>query len=91
MGIKVVVADDHAIVRHGLIRLIQNEDDMEVVAQAENGLSAVEIIREYLPDIVVMDISMPQASRVKDLHSKSCFLQLIKIKYILIVVMVLFL
>ena len=65
MNIKVVVADDHAIVRHGLIRLIQNEDDMEVVAQAENGLLAVEIVREYLPDVVVMDISMPQLNGIE--------------------------
>ncbi|MDD5459113.1 MAG: response regulator transcription factor [Phycisphaerae bacterium] len=65
MNIKVVVADDHAIVRHGLIRLIQSEDDIEVVGQAENGLAVLQVVREYQPDVVVMDISMPQLNGIE--------------------------
>ena len=65
MEIKVVIADDHAIVRHGLIRLIQNEDDMDVVAQAEDGIAVVQAVREYRPDVVVMDISMPQLNGIE--------------------------
>jgi len=59
MSIRVLVADDHAIVRHGLIRSIQQEQDMEVVGQASEGHKAVERARELTPNVVVMDISMP--------------------------------
>jgi two-component system response regulator NreC len=59
MAIRILLADDHAIVRHGLSRSIQQEDDMEVVGQAENGLATIRLVKELSPDIVVMDISMP--------------------------------
>jgi DNA-binding NarL/FixJ family response regulator len=59
MPIRILLADDHAIVRHGLSQSIQREKDMEVIGQAENGISTVEMVREISPDIVIMDISMP--------------------------------
>jgi DNA-binding NarL/FixJ family response regulator len=59
MGIKILLADDHAIVRDGLAESIQKQEDMDVVGQAKNGLSAIEMVRKQNPDIVVMDISMP--------------------------------
>ncbi len=59
MNIKVVLADDHAIVRHGLSRAFQQEKGMEVVGQAQDGLSLVKLAGELSPDVVVMDISMP--------------------------------
>lgn len=59
MAIRILLADDHAIVRHGLIKSIQEEEDMEVVGQAEDGLSTIEMVRELSPDLVLMDISMP--------------------------------
>jgi DNA-binding NarL/FixJ family response regulator len=59
MPIRILLADDHAIVRHGLSQSIQREKDMEVIGQAENGISTVEMVRELSPDIVIMDISMP--------------------------------
>ena len=65
MSIRIIVADDHAIVRHGLIRLIQQEENMTVVAQAENGLSVLQIVREHTPDVVIMDISMPQLNGIE--------------------------
>ena len=65
MGIRVVLADDHAIVRHGLSRAIQQEDDMEVIGQAEDGHTTVELVRELLPDVVVMDISMPDLNGIE--------------------------
>jgi two-component system response regulator NreC len=46
MGIRVILADDHAIVRHGLGRAIQQEDGMEVVGQAEDGHTTVDLARE---------------------------------------------
>jgi len=65
MSIRIVLADDHAIVRHGLSRAIQQEDDMEVVGQASDGHSTVELARELQPDIVVMDISMPDLNGIE--------------------------
>jgi two-component system response regulator NreC len=59
MAIRILLADDHAIVRQGLSKSLQMEDDMEVVGQAKNGLSAIELVKELTPDVVVMDISMP--------------------------------
>lgn len=58
-NIQVILADDHAIVRHGLSKLIQQQDDMEVIAQTGDGHSTVELTRELSPDMVIMDIGMP--------------------------------
>jgi DNA-binding NarL/FixJ family response regulator len=56
--IRIIVADDHAIVRQGLERLIATADDLELVAMAADGAEAVELVREHKPDIVLMDLSM---------------------------------
>ncbi len=58
MGIRVVIADDHKIVREGLRSLIEKQPGMEVVAEAENGRTTVQKVEEVSPDVVVMDISM---------------------------------
>ncbi len=65
MTIRVLIADDHAIVRHGLTRSIENEEDMEVVGQVDEGHKAVEMARELTPTIVVMDISMPDLNGIE--------------------------
>lgn len=65
MNIKVVLADDHAIVRHGLSRAFQQEKDLEVVGQAQDGLSLVKLVGELSPDVVVMDISMPELNGIE--------------------------
>lgn len=57
--IRIVIADDHTIVREGLRSLLEQEPDMVVVAEAANGAEAVQLISEHRPDVVVMDISMP--------------------------------
>jgi len=59
MRIRIMLVDDHAIVRHGLSQAFQQEDDMVVVGQANDGHSAVKRVRELMPDVVVMDIHMP--------------------------------
>lgn len=64
MGIRIILADDHAIVRHGLNKLIQQQKDMEVIAQAADGHSTVELTRELSPDIVIMDIGMPDLNGI---------------------------
>ncbi|HEX2610055.1 MAG TPA: LytTR family DNA-binding domain-containing protein [Gemmatimonadales bacterium] len=60
MTVRVVVADDEPIGRQRLIRLLQAEPDTEVVAACADGEEAVEAIREHLPDVVLLDIQMPQ-------------------------------
>ncbi len=64
MSIRIIVADDHTIVRHGLTRLLQQESDVEVVAQAQNGHATVELARELSPDIIVMDVGMPDLNGI---------------------------
>lgn len=65
MSIRIVLADDHAIVRHGLSRSLQQEADIEVIGQTQDGLATMELVRELSPDIVVMDISMPDINGVE--------------------------
>lgn len=56
---RVLIADDHAIVRSGLKMLIQSQEDMEVVDEAADGREAFEKVEKHRPDVVLMDISMP--------------------------------
>ena len=58
--IRVLLCDDHAVVRNGLERLVENADGIEVVAAAANGLEGVQMARETRPDVILMDLSMPQ-------------------------------
>jgi DNA-binding NarL/FixJ family response regulator len=58
--ITVLLADDHAIIREGVMELLKQEKDMAVIGEAENGHQAVAAVRQLRPDVVVMDISMPQ-------------------------------
>ena len=57
--IRVVLADDHAVVRRGLAGLLESTDDLEVVGVARDGREAVELVREHRPDVAVMDLQMP--------------------------------
>ena len=58
--IKVLLAEDHTIVRKGLRSLLEDEADIEVIGEAENGREAVRKVGQLRPDVVVMDISMPR-------------------------------
>ncbi|MCA1601152.1 MAG: response regulator transcription factor [Acidobacteria bacterium] len=58
--LRVLLADDHETIRDGLKLLVNSQSDMEVVGEADNGRVAVKLARELLPDVVVMDISMPE-------------------------------
>ncbi len=57
--IRVMVVDDHPIVRAGIVGLLDTEPDFEVVAEAESGEQAIELVPEMLPDVVLMDLRMP--------------------------------
>ena len=65
MAIKIILADDHAVLRHGLSKAFQNEADFEVIGQAKDGRSTVELARELKPDVIVMDISMPDLNGIE--------------------------
>ena len=65
MSIKVLLADDHRIVREGLRVLLETEADMEVIAEAEDGLVLVGLVQEMLPDIVLMDVAMPNLNGIE--------------------------
>ncbi len=57
---KVLIADDHALVREGIVAFLKHCDDIEVVAEASDGLEAIEKTGKYRPDIIIMDINMPK-------------------------------
>jgi DNA-binding NarL/FixJ family response regulator len=57
--IRILLVDDHMVVRLGLKALIESEPDMAVVGEAGNGLEAIKQARTLLPEVIVMDISMP--------------------------------
>jgi DNA-binding NarL/FixJ family response regulator len=63
--IRIVLADDHLLVRAGLRMLIEHEPDLELVGEATDGRAAVEQVRRELPDVVVMDLSMPELDGVE--------------------------
>ena len=59
MGIKILIVDDHGILREGLRLLFESQPDFQVVAEAESGRSALELTKKHLPEVVIMDVSMP--------------------------------
>ena len=59
MAIRIVVAEDHTLIRKTLSASLQQQEDMEVVGQAANGDAAMELAAKLQPDIVIMDVSMP--------------------------------
>jgi DNA-binding NarL/FixJ family response regulator len=63
--IRVLVADDHALVREGIRHVLDAESDIIVVAEAANGREAVELALQHTPDVVVLDITMPEESGLK--------------------------
>lgn len=65
MSIRVLLGDDHKIVREGLRSILENELHMEVVGQGEDGRTVVELAKKLQPDIVIMDISMPDLNGIE--------------------------
>ncbi len=65
MSITVILADDHKIVRDGLRNLLQKYPEIEVIGEAEDGRSTVEMARKLSPDVVIMDIAMPDMNGIE--------------------------
>nr|WP_219108578.1 response regulator transcription factor [Austwickia sp. TVS 96-490-7B] len=62
---RVVIVDDHVLYRRGLDLVLSQEEDIEVVAEADTGLSAVDVVARHRPDVVVMDVRMPRMNGVE--------------------------
>lgn len=65
MAINIVLVDDHKVLRHGLSQALQGESDMVIIGQAENGYEAVQIAQQKVPDVMVMDIAMPELNGIE--------------------------
>lgn len=63
--IRIIVADDHQIVRQGLRLLLEAEPDMEVIGEANNGRRVLKLAQELLPDVIIMDLSMPELNGIE--------------------------
>jgi DNA-binding NarL/FixJ family response regulator len=66
--IKLLIADDHAILRQGLRRILEAEPDMTVVGEASTGTEAVKRAKQLKPDVVIMDISMPEQDGIESMR-----------------------
>jgi DNA-binding NarL/FixJ family response regulator len=64
MSIRVLIADDHSVVRQGLRMFLELEADIELVGEAANGVEAVDLARQFKPDVVLMDLLMPKMDGV---------------------------
>lgn len=66
--IRVIIADDHHLVRQGICALLEKAPDMEVVGQAEDGMAALELVRRTPPDILVVDLAMPRMNGIQTIE-----------------------
>ena len=64
-AVRVLVVDDHALFRHGLLQVLGAEPDLEVVGEARDGIEAIELAAELLPDVVLMDVKMPTVNGIE--------------------------
>lgn len=65
MGIRILIADDHKVVREAIDSLLSKEPGMEIVGEAKDGRAAVQLARELQPNVVVMDINMPNLNGIE--------------------------
>src|SRR5882724_5295248 len=77
--IRVLLADDHIVVRQGLRALLAVEDDIEIIGEAENGRQALQLVKKFLPDVVVMDIAMPVLNGIEATRQISRYIPSVKV------------
>lgn len=65
MAIKIILVDDHKIVRQGLRNMLEQETDLEVIGEADDGRMAVRLVRELSPQVVIMDVGMPDLNGIE--------------------------
>lgn len=63
--IRILLAEDHKVVREGTRRLLESQEDFEVVGEASDGVEAVELAKKYKPQIIIMDVSMPRLNGIE--------------------------
>lgn len=63
--IRIMLADDHSVVRQGFRRILESQDDMEIVGEASNGNEALREAAELKPDVIVMDVAMPELNGIE--------------------------
>ena len=69
MGIKLVIADDHSMIREGLRQLLELDENIKVVAEASDGVEAIEKLQEYNVDVLLLDINMPNMNGLETLKN----------------------
>lgn len=67
--VKVLIADDHALVRRGIMAVLAGSEDLQVVGEAADGLEAIEKARETSPDVILMDLNMPRCSGLEAIQA----------------------
>ncbi|KIY21742.1 MULTISPECIES: response regulator [Mesobacillus] len=65
MTIRILIADDHHVVRRGLVFFLKTQQDLEIIGEAANGRKAVEMAKELKPDIILMDLAMPDMDGIE--------------------------
>ena len=65
MGTKIIVVDEHKILREGLSTLIAKQPDMEIIGEATDGREALELIEKLMPDLILMDVTMPNLNGIE--------------------------
>lgn len=76
---KILLVDDHILIRQGIASVINNHNDLEIIGEASNGLDAVKLTKELNPDLIIMDINMPGIDGVEAAHKIREFNEDVKI------------
>ena len=61
-GVRIVIAEDHALVRQGIKRIVEEDPALHIIDEAEDGLELIELVEKDAPDLIILDISMPRLS-----------------------------
>ena len=69
MGIKLVIADDHSMIREGLRQLLELDENIKVVAEASDGIEVLQVLKEYNVDVLLLDINMPNMNGLEALKN----------------------